>query len=64
MNRYLTFEIWTIFVALTVRTMLFDPPIASGANTFIWIVVILIGFVGALSQHDALFKGKKKKEEH
>ena len=42
--------------------MLFDPPIASGANTFIWIVVILIAFVGALSQHDALFKGKKKKE--
>ena len=41
--------------------MLFDPPIASGANTFIWIVVILIAFVGAISQHDALFKGKKKK---
>lgn len=43
--------------------MLFDPPIASGANTFIWIVVILIGFVGAVSQHDALFKSKKKKEQ-
>ncbi|MHA7099612.1 hypothetical protein BXY85_1728 [Roseivirga pacifica] len=43
--------------------MLFDPPIASGANTFIWIVVILIGVVGALSQNDALFKGKKKKKE-
>lgn len=43
--------------------MLFDAPIASGANTFIWIVVILIGFVGAISQHDALFKGKKKKED-
>ena len=42
--------------------MLFDPPIASGANTFIWIVVILIAFVGAVSQHDALFKGKKKKD--
>ncbi|MDB4538403.1 hypothetical protein N9223_00590 [bacterium] len=44
--------------------MLFDPPIASGANTFLWIVVILVGFVAALSQHDAIFKGKKKKEEH
>ncbi len=44
--------------------MLFDPPIADGANTFLWIVVILIGFVAAISQHDALFKGKKKKEEH
>lgn len=43
--------------------MLFDPPIASGANTFIWIVVTLIAFVGAISQHDALFKGKKKNEE-
>lgn len=43
--------------------MFFDAPIASGANTFIWIVVILIAAVGALSQHDALFKGKKKKEE-
>jgi len=43
--------------------MLFDAPIASGANTFIWIVVILVGFVAALSQHDALFAGKKKKEE-
>ncbi len=40
--------------------MLFDAPIASGANTFIWIVVILIAFVGAVSQHDALFKGRKK----
>ncbi|MGW8123276.1 hypothetical protein ACV07N_11505 [Roseivirga echinicomitans] len=44
--------------------MLFDPPIAQGANTFIWIVVALIGFAVAVSQHDALFKGKKKKEEH
>ena len=44
--------------------MLFDAPIASGANIFIWIVVTLIGFVGALSQHDALFKGKKKKKDH
>jgi len=43
--------------------MLFDPPIASGANTFIWIVVVLIAAISALSQHDALFKGKKKKEE-
>ena len=45
------------------EAMLFDPPIASGANTFIWIVVILIAFVGAISQHDALFKGKKKEEQ-
>lgn len=44
--------------------MLFDAPIADGANTFLWIVVILVGFIGAISQHDALFKGKKKKEEH
>ena len=44
--------------------MLFDAPIASGANTFLWIVVILVGVIGALSQHDALFKGKKKKEDH
>ena len=44
--------------------MLFDAPIADGANTFIWIVVILIAAVGAISQHDALFKGKKKKEDH
>ncbi len=43
--------------------MLFDAPIGGGANTFIWIVVILIATVSALSQHDALFKGKKKKEE-
>lgn len=44
--------------------MLFDAPIADGANTFIWIVVILVGAIGALSQHDALFKGKKKNEDH
>lgn len=44
--------------------MLFNPPIGDGANTFIWIVVILIGFVAALSQNDALFKNKKKKEDH
>lgn len=44
--------------------MLFDPPIADGANTFLWIVVVAIGVIGALSQHDAIFKGKKKKEEH
>ena len=43
--------------------MLFDAPIASGADTFIWIVVILIAFVGAVSQHDALFKGKKKDDQ-
>ena len=43
--------------------MLFDAPIGDGANTFIWIVVVIIAAVGALSQHDALFKGKKKKEE-
>ncbi len=42
--------------------MLFDPPIASGANTFLWIVVILIGFVVAVSQNDAVFKSKKKKD--
>lgn len=44
--------------------MLFDAPIGEGADLFIWIVVILIAFVGAISQHDALFKGKKKKEKH
>lgn len=44
--------------------MLFDPPIGDGANTFIWIVVVIIAAVGALSQHDAVFKGKKKKEDH
>lgn len=44
--------------------MLFDAPIGDGANTFIWIVVVIIAAVGALSQHDAIFKGKKKKEEH
>ncbi len=43
--------------------MLFDPPIASGANNFLWIVVVLIGFVVALSQHDSLFAGKKKKSD-
>ena len=43
--------------------MLFDAPIGDGANTFIWIVVVIIAAVGALSQHDALFTGKKKKEE-
>lgn len=45
--------------------MFFDPPIGDGANLFIWIVMILAAFVGAISQHDALFKGKKKKnQEH
>ena len=42
--------------------MIFDPPIGDGANIFLWIVFILAGLVGALSQHDALFAGKKKKK--
>lgn len=44
--------------------MLFDPPIGGGANTFLWIVVVIIAAISAISQHDVLFKGKKKKEEH
>ena len=45
--------------------MIFDPPVGDGANIFIWIVCVLVGVVGALSQHDALFAGKKKKKaEH
>ena len=44
--------------------MLFDAPIGEGANLFIWIVMILVAAVGAISQHDALFKGKRKKEKH
>lgn len=43
--------------------MFFDPPIGDGANTFLWIVVCLIGFAVAISQHDSIFAGKKKKKE-
>lgn len=62
MKCFLTFPFFSIFVAKE-KDMLFDAPIASGADTFIWIVVILIAFVGAVSQHDALFKGKKKDDQ-
>lgn len=62
MKCFLTFP-FSISLWQKKKDMLFDAPIASGANTFIWIVVILIAFVGAVSQHDALFKGRKKDNE-
>jgi hypothetical protein len=43
--------------------MLFDPPIGGGANNFLWIVFILVGFIVAVSQNDVFFGGKKKKKE-
>ena len=34
-----------------------------GANVFLWIVIILVGFVAALSFTDKLSVGEKKKQE-
>lgn len=42
--------------------MLFDAPINDGANLFIWIVCILIGFVAALGFADNLKVSRKEKE--
>ncbi|BDD10335.1 hypothetical protein FUAX_27670 [Fulvitalea axinellae] len=40
-----------------------EAPIGEGANTFIWIFCILVGFVKALMVLD-VFYGNKKKTEH
>lgn len=39
---------------------IFNPPIQPGANWFIWIVVILIGFVVAIGNLDAFTENNKK----
>lgn len=41
---------------------MFDPPITGAADTFIWIFVILISFVGSLTIID-IFKETTKKNE-
>ena len=41
-----------------------DPPIGDGANLFLWIVCILIGFVAALSFVDNMKPQKSDKEDH
>jgi len=44
---------------------MFDPPIGSGADLFIWIVCGVIGVVAALTLSDqaSTFQKSKKKEE-
>lgn len=39
---------------------IFNPPIQPGANWFIWILVILIGFVVAIGNLDAFTENNKK----
>ena len=41
-----------------------DAPIGDGANTFLWIVCILIGFVAALSFMDNMKQQKSDEEGH
>jgi hypothetical protein len=44
--------------------MLFDAPINDGANLFIWIVCVLIGFAAALGFVDNLKVSRKEKESN
>ena len=39
---------------------MFDPPIAEGANAFVWIACILIGIVAGASIGNIYFLKKKK----
>jgi len=45
---------------LSILLEIFNPPIQSGANWFIWIVVILIGFAVAVGNLDAFTENNKK----
>ena len=38
---------------------IFNPPIQPGANAFIWIVVILIGFIATMVAIDNFTESKK-----
>ena len=42
---------------------MFEPPIGDGANTFVWIVCIIIGFVAGVGFLDFRKVGKKKYED-
>lgn len=42
---------------------MFEPPIGDGANTFVWIVCIIIGFVASVGFNDVRKTLKKKYEE-
>ncbi len=45
---------------LNILLEIFNPPIQSGANWFIWIVVILIGFAVSVGNLDAFTENNKK----
>lgn len=44
-------------------TNMFNPPIGDGANTFVWIVCIIIGFAAGVGFLDIRKTSKKKHEE-
>lgn len=49
------------FAEKIIKKIMFDPPISSGANMFIWIVAIGLAFAAAIAVGDMLKENRKNK---